>query len=111
MERERDGEQDLNERLQRDIERRTKTDPTPQSEEHKGPVAACLISTHPLKSRAERTHARTHAHAYIHAHGSTRLAAEAEEAPNPTDVFSMAERKSNPEEVIRLTHARLSDQS
>lgn len=78
-----------------------------QSEEHKGPLAACLISTHPLKSRADRTRTHTHTpiHVYIRAHGSTRLAAdeEAEEAPNPTDVFPMVEGKSNPEEVIRPT--------
>lgn len=45
----------------------------PQSEEHKGPLAACLISTHPLKSRADRTRTHTHPHTpihvYIRAHG------------------------------------------
>lgn len=39
------------------------------------------------------------------------LPEEAEEALKPTDVFSMAERKSNPEEVISWTHRRLPDQS
>lgn len=57
------------------MERRKKKDPNPPppSVEHKGPLAACVTSTHPLKSRTDRTrtctptHARTPTRTYAHA--------------------------------------------
>lgn len=67
------------------MERQKKKDPNPPppSVEHKGPLAACVTSTHPLKSRTDRTHTYTQTHArtptrtYAHA-GSTPLAADEE---------------------------------